>query len=214
MKELALIKNLGSFYRLGFRQLGSVLVGSFLRYRYLEGHSGDKDEGIKGFSFAPEENTTLYGDKLNSILPGRFVNGDSFQVRQLNIKYTIPDAYVFCVSSQIDTSFGNSHYKIINYSGFGQVLFETLRTIDNQVYYWKLGKVEYGGLKDPIHTLAELYSLKGHDFINATYDDYFHKSSKYARDNEYRFVFFTRNSFVPKNVQINNMALTSFCTFN
>jgi hypothetical protein len=213
MENLVLVKNLLATHREEFKQDGTVQVGSFSLYRPMEGHAGDEDEGNKGFKFTSDKPVTTEGKIVNTLMPRIYIGG-SATYKGLTRVVNVPDAYIFCVSSKIDTNLGNSHYKITNCHKFGMVLFDTLRSIDSQVFGWKLGKVEYGGLKDPIHTLDELYSLIGVDFNQATLDDYFRKSSKYACDDEYRFVFFTSIWPIPKSIRINNIALTSFCTFD
>ena len=210
MKELRLIKNLKSEHLEEFKSKGRVLITSFSRCRDLDGHAGDPLEGISGFQLTSNDYVTL--DKEQQSVPD-VIFQEPNRVKNLNVRYKIPDAYLFCVSSKVIPSY-ESHYTINKPLSFGTILYRTLLLFDKEIYFWKLESVIYGGLKDPITDPEVLKQIDGSQFKQATRNDYFMKPSTFADDEEYRFVFFTRSRKVRDCTYIINKKLIKYCSFD
>jgi len=211
------IKNLKPDDLMKFRAEGSVLVGSFFRYRKLEGQGRDDTEGIKGVDLKVKGPLSIRGDNLGKLVsyvkvkgPFKINIGGTLTIKDATL---LPDAYIFCTSLKVRIEFGAAHYKIVDVLRFGETLFRSLHETDNDVFYWAHGRAVYGGHKDPVTTPEELANLGSFNINEFDIDDYFRKPAKYAEEQEYRFVFLTRRQPVPEQTIIFNKELVDCCYF-
>ncbi len=214
-----LIKNLDNNYVKAFKDTGELLLSSISRYVAIGDLRQDAAEGINNIDIdiTFPEPTIFNADDLGKyIAQFKFMGGEIEVAEKIVIKDKsyLPDAYVFCASAYRLEKFGDSYYSIKKAKQFGSILFNTLREqVDNQVYAWMVAPVIYGGIKDPIRTLAELKSLTNTDVNIARMMDCFYKPSEYSDEKEIRFVFFTKKQNIESQVYIRNLALLKCCKF-
>lgn len=205
-----LVKNLEKAYIEKFKDTGEVLVSSIARFRTIGSYGRDEKEGIKSTDICID----LGGPtQFKATDLGRFISyfklagTGTIEVNEKLIikdKNFLLDAYVFCASYKPLNEFGGSNYNIINVSRFAQTLFESIRKEDNEVYYWMMAPVIYGGAKDTIKTLEELKNLGNYNINIAAMLDCFVKPSSFKDEEEFRLVFFTKKHLDDDRITIHN----------
>jgi len=219
-KNLVLIKNIESQYLKRSQNDGTVLMGSFSKYRKIEGPGQDETEGTKAVDIKTQEPVQIKGNDLGKLVSKSYVKVQGpFSINIhgsliLNNANLLPDAYLFCTSLKLVKKFGQAHYKILNISKFGKILFDSLRKIDNDVFDWAHGRVEYGGAKNRITTAKQLRDLGDFNINEFKISDCFCKPIKYIEEDEYRFVFLTKKQPIPESTLVHNMDLVKCCSFN
>ena len=215
-----IIKNLKSADLEGFKNEGIVLIGSFSKYRKDEGPGRDDTEGIKGVDIKTNEPIQIKGDDLGKLVSAGYVKvkgpfniniRGSLILKNANL---LPDAYLFCTSLKVVEKFGQSHYNILEIPRFGEIIFDSLRKIDNEVFDWAHERVAYGGVKNPITTVKQLKDIGDFNINEFSIYDCFCKPAKYSKEEEYRFVFLTKKQPVPEKTFIQNKNLINCCSFN
>jgi hypothetical protein len=214
-------KNLKPEDLVSFKNEGAVLIGSFSRYRKIVGPGKDEAEGTKGVDIETNEWQKIKGDDLGKFVSAGYVKiqGSGYLINKGGGKLIIknanllPDVYIFCTSSKVVEKFGESHYNILEISRFGEILYEELRKIDNELYDWAHGRVVYGGAKNPITTMKQLRDIGDFNINEINIYDCFCKPAKYAEEEEYRFVFLTKKQPVPEKTIIKNTNLVNLCSF-
>jgi hypothetical protein len=216
MTSLVLIKNLNSEHLEMFRANGRVLLSSLKRLREKEGEGRDELEGVKSIELKPTQSRTYTSKEISQFYPPNIsIQGGFFRYEagsKINFGTRLPEAYVFCTSAYRLHRFGPSNYRILDVQRFGQVLFDSLRVRDPQVFGHAFGRITYGGMKDPIDDLQfafqQNYSLK-----DLKLNDYYCKPICFASEGEYRYVFFTENDLIQDKMCIECMSLVTLCAF-
>jgi len=215
-----IIKNLKPVDLEDFKNRGALLIGSFNKYRNDEGPGRDNAEGIKGVDIKTNEPIQIKGDDLGKLVSAGYVKvkgpfniniRGSLILKNANI---LPDVYLFCTSLKIVEKFGQSHYNILRILRFGEIIFDSLRKIDNELFDWAHGPVVYGGAKNLITTAKQLKDIG--DFNINEFDPYdcFCKPAEYSEEEEYRFIFLTKKQPIPEKTLIENMELIDCCSFD
>jgi len=182
----------------------------------MEGVGRDEMEGIKNIRLRPTKSQTYTPQDMAKVLPdnvgirGGFIRFESGSRGDFGTQ--LPEAYVFCTSTDKLPTFGDASYQIQKPRSFGKILFDSLRVFDTKIFGFAISRVAYGGMKDPIEDLHSVID-KGYSLKDLLLDDYYQKPSLYSSEKEYRFLFFTDADSIQDETLIECKKLLPVCTF-
>jgi hypothetical protein len=203
---MILFKNLKAKFVEKFWSDGEVALRPLRYFATIEDKQRrDELEGARGITFSkdhPRRETMKFK-------PGEYWTPENAPIRapfiliepgaNVNIVEVMPEAYVFCVSETTVADYGEAAYRIDEPERFKEILVAAMNLRGIPISYAELGKVTYGGPRDPIADFAS--AQKSFSMLRAGLrsDDYFLKSSKYAPDREWRFVLLPENGEASEN---------------
>jgi hypothetical protein len=203
-----LYKMIDQPYLQSFKKNGLIRIGTLNAYRESEDHRRDDKEGWLEAQIQPEKTPVVLSfAQTNSLLgPNTIFRGNSkakvFIGPGANWKTPIRfkyDAYVFCVSECVMVpEFANAHYAITHPLAFGHMLFGKLKEVDDELFHFTLGAVQYGGAKEVATCQQEAEALVAAIESEPLLQWCLLKPKSYSHEREYRYVFFTKKLALPK----------------
>jgi hypothetical protein len=198
---MILFKNLKANRLEEFWSDGAVALHPLRHFATIEDEERrDELEGSRGITFSedhPRPETMKFTPDEFWTAENNVVRGGPILIEPLanvNIVEVMPEAYVFCVSETTVARYGDVAYRIDEPERFKEILVEAMKRRGIPILDAWLGKVTYGGPKDPIVDFAnakESFSRLRTELIRI--DHYFLKPSRLAKDREWRFVLFPEN---------------------